>query len=434
MSLRLLLPIVALGGFFLATIDQEAQAETPPQDVTYARHIKPILDRECLPCHQQGESAPFSLDGYENARKWAKMSAYVTKSLRMPPFKASEVGVFHDERRLTEAEILMLQAWEANGAPSGYNATEAHYASRGEATPTSPTQRWPLGKPDDVISLPKPYESDADGPDEYRYFTIKNPYNEVKWLRAVHPQPGNSAIVHHMTVYLDNTGVATQNEKLSRGAQPGYTSMGGPKFRPSGVLGLWAPGMEIRPMPEGTALALRPGQTMVVLVHYTSSGKVEKDHWKIGMYFTDPPRKEVRLDCVENPTFMIPGGKADHHVKASLPVPQDSTLHSVMPHLHSLGHTFQSDVVMPNGQRHRLISITDWDPAWQSIYWYKTPVKLPRGSRIEIDAGYNNSESNPRNPFSPPRTVRSGEQTTDEMCTMMFMYTVDAEHLADVKN
>jgi len=42
-------------------------------------------------------------------------------------------------------------------------------------------------------------------------------------------------------------------------------------------------------------------------------------------------------------------------------------------------------------------------------------VKLPKGSRIEMRYVYDNSASNPHNPSNPPKTVRFGEQTTDEM-------------------
>ena len=48
-------------------------------------------------------------------------------------------------------------------------------------------------------------------------------------------------------------------------------------------------------------------------------------------------------------------------------------------------------------------------------YRYKTPVPLPAGTRLVMTARYDNSDANPYNPNSPPREVRLGEQTTDEM-------------------
>ena len=42
-------------------------------------------------------------------------------------------------------------------------------------------------------------------------------------------------------------------------------------------------------------------------------------------------------------------------------------------------------------------------------------VKLPKGSRIEMRYVYDNSAANPHNPSNPPKAVKFGEQTTDEM-------------------
>jgi hypothetical protein len=40
---------------------------------------------------------------------------------------------------------------------------------------------------------------------------------------------------------------------------------------------------------------------------------------------------------------------------------------------------------------------------------------LPKGTRVELEYVFDNSEKNPRNPSHPPVRVRWGEQTTDEM-------------------
>lgn len=43
-------------------------------------------------------------------------------------------------------------------------------------------------------------------------------------------------------------------------------------------------------------------------------------------------------------------------------------------------------------------------------------MSLPKGSKIELQASYDNSSQNPRNPNNPPQTVHWGENTSDEMC------------------
>jgi hypothetical protein len=62
-----------------------------------------------------------------------------------------------------------------------------------------------------------------------------------------------------------------------------------------------------------------------------------------------------------------------------------------------------------------LIWIKDWDFNWQGNYQYRKPLTLPKGTRVEMEYTYDNSENNPRNPAHPPVRVRWGEQTKDEM-------------------
>jgi len=63
-----------------------------------------------------------------------------------------------------------------------------------------------------------------------------------------------------------------------------------------------------------------------------------------------------------------------------------------------------------------MIWIRDWDFNWQGGYLYQQPVNLPKGTVVKVDSVYDNSAANPKNPSSPPKRVRWGEQTTDEMC------------------
>jgi tetratricopeptide (TPR) repeat protein len=62
-----------------------------------------------------------------------------------------------------------------------------------------------------------------------------------------------------------------------------------------------------------------------------------------------------------------------------------------------------------------LIRIPNWDPAWQSIFEYASPVFLPKGSRIEMRYHYDNSAANIRSPNHPPKLVQAGNESVDEM-------------------
>ena len=115
--------------------------------------------------------------------------------------------------------------------------------------------------------------------------------------------------------------------------------------------------------------------------------------------------------------------------RASIPVPADVTLRSVMPHMHLLGREMRVFATLPDGQELPLVHVPEWDFNWQMGYAFKEPIKLPRGSKVFLEARYDNSADNPRNPNHPPKAVRWGEQTTDEMCLAYLNFTVDSESL-----
>jgi hypothetical protein len=80
--------------------------------------------------------------------------------------------------------------------------------------------------------------------------------------------------------------------------------------------------------------------------------------------------------------------------------------------------------VLPDNSQVPMIYINDWDFNWQETYRYKKFLRLPKGTRLELTALYDNTEQNPRQPSHPPKRVTWGEQTTDEMCIGFFQYTV----------
>ena len=50
-------------------------------------------------------------------------------------------------------------------------------------------------------------------------------------------------------------------------------------------------------------------------------------------------------------------------------------------------------------------------------------MPLPKGTRIDVAITYDNSADNPHNPSHPPKEVKWGEQSTDEMGSMTLLVT-----------
>ncbi|KAA0224785.1 hypothetical protein FCG40_06400 [Fimbriimonadia bacterium ATM] len=392
---------------------------------TYADSVAHIVFDHCTPCHRPGEVAPFSLTTFEEARKWSQMIAYVAEKRIMPPWKAvSGFNRFKGENLLTDAEIATLKQWADAGAPRGDEKTE----------PKAPSfsSEWTLGTPDLVLMPEKAFEMPGEGRDIYRNFVIKTNFKETKWISAMDVKPGNPRVVHHVIAFLDERDRALQREQKQNDGQPGYTTFGGVGFNPDGALGGWAPGLRPNRTAPGTAFELKPGTTIVLQVHYHLSGKPEKDQTKVGLYFSNEKdvTKPVRLAWIANPFFRIPPGEKDHKVNLAFPIPADVTAYGAMPHMHLLGKSMKAEVEGPDGKRRPLVWIDSWDFNWQLTYIFAEPMKVKAGSKIVIEAIYDNSPDNPNNPNNPPQEVRWGEQTTDEMFLLIVPFTVDAESRA----
>ena len=81
-------------------------AKNTTSEITYSKHIAPILNANCVECHRPGEVAPFSLLTYEEAKRWAAMIKHVTQERIMPPWKPVKgFGDFRDERVLSDHQI-----------------------------------------------------------------------------------------------------------------------------------------------------------------------------------------------------------------------------------------------------------------------------------------------------------------------------------------
>ncbi len=404
---------------------------------TFHRDVEPILQRHCQDCHRPGQVAPFSLLTYEQARKRSEDIASVTEERTMPPWHASatEGGPFRGARFLSQGDLATLASWAKAGSPEG-DAKDAppprHWASD-----------WVLGAPDLVLTVPKACEIGASGTDEYRVFVIPSGLAEGRWLSAVDFKPGNSKVVHHILSAYDVTGRARDLDQAD--PKPGYKTFvgygrlrNGLPFLPSGQLGGWAPGKSPLSLPREVGRYLPAHADVLLQVHYHKSGKPETDASQIGLYFAKGPiQKQLKGGMViparprlfSRPELRIPPGDANYEVKGSWNARFDSHLLAVVPHMHWLGKDFLLQAVLPEGARVTLLKVDHWDFNWQDTYDFATPVALPRGTRIEMVAHFDNSAENPQNPSRPPIEVHWGEQTTDEMCIGFLQLTRDDEHL-----
>ena len=296
---------------------------------------------------------------------------------------------------------------------------------------------WQLGTPDLVVKMPQPFKIPADGPDIYRCFVIPIPTDHDRMVSAVEFRPGNRKVVHHAIMFLDANGEARKKDKLD--GQPGFESFGGPGVTPTGGLGGWAPGAMPRFMPPGVVKYLKKQSDLVLQVHYHPDGKPETDQSTVGIYFSKVPWKKIVTGIAVMQTgLQLPAGEAHCEVKAETEaLPVDVWVVGVSPHMHNLGREMKVTATRPDREDPiPLVWIKDWDFNWQGQYLLKKPIRLPKGSKIFVEAVYDNSADNPKNPNDPPKEVHWGEQTSDEMClcsVAVYTYqTADLRHVSSM--
>jgi hypothetical protein len=362
---------------------------------------------------------PFPLLTYKDAAKRADFIREVTANGQMPPWKAHPgVGVFLDAPRLSLVEQERLARWAETGCQPGDPAE----------LPPLPrfTDGWQLGQPDLVLTMPEPMVVPASGYDIYRAFDLPMPLDRDVVITGVEFRPGNRRVVHHSRFHLDQTGEARQLEQDD--PSPGFSGA----YRnsilelPYPGLGGWTPGITPRFAPEGAGRVLPRGSDVVLQIHYHPIGKVESDRSSVGLFFARKPvtRRMAGLTlCTDR--IDIPPGTTRHTVILTARIKADVHLYTVVPHAHYLCREFRLAATLPDGTCQPLLWIQDWDLDWQDQYRYAKPVRLPKGTILTLAAYFDNSEGNPRNPNKPPRRVRYGVSSEEEMCACHLEFLPD---------
>jgi tetratricopeptide (TPR) repeat protein len=375
--------------------------------VSYSRDIAAIILSACAPCHRPGQAAPFSLITYEDVRPRAAQIVQVVTRRQMPPWKPEEgFGDFADARRLTSDQIDLIRRWARQGFLQGDAASAP--------APEWPTG-WQLGTPDLIIEMPEPYTLAAGGTDVFRTFVVPIPTTSVRYVRALEFDPGSAGVVHHANIKIDRSRFSRRWDEEEPG--PGYAGGGSRDARfPDGHFLGWTPGQSPRISPPDMSWRLDPGSDLAVEMHLMPRDRPETVRFRVALSFTDVPPSRVpyMLRLGRQDIDILPGDR--NYVNAdSFTLPVDVHVLSVQPHAHYLAREIRGFAVLPDGSRKDLIYIKDWDFHWQDVYRYKTPVALPRGTRVEMRYLYDNSAANRRNPSRPPRRVRFGQTSSSEM-------------------
>src|SRR5215475_12091620 len=405
----------------LTTVSAQMGSMNAP---TYTRDVAPILQKHCQSCHRPGEAAPFSMLSYEETRPWAGAMKLAVRVKEMPPWFADpQIGHFSNERSLSQKDIDTIVAWATAGAPKG--------DPKDMPPPVNFLEGWDIPKPDVTFQLPKAFAVPESGMVDYQYVIVPTGFTEDKWVQAAEVRPTERSVVHHIIAYVREPG-----SNYFKDQKPGVFFVAPPaktdekadtSALPSDFLVGYAPGQPAEILHPGEGKLIKAGSDIVFEVHYTPNGKATTDQTKLGLVFAKtPPNERVLTLSASNGTFKIPPGDPNYRVDASFTVGADVKLSGLHPHMHGRGKDFLYRVVYPSGESQTLLSVPHYDWHWQNWYNLSDAIALPKGTRIECTAHFDNSPNNPEN-ADPTKEVTWGEQSWDEMMVGFFNLVFDAK-------
>lgn len=374
--------------------------EGPPP--TFHEQVEPILQKHCQSCHRPNTEAPFSLLDYRDAVVQADVLAEAVADRRMPPWYAVHDQELVNRRALGADERETLQEWVKAGMPRGDLAKRP-------AAREFPTSPWRIGEPDQIITMTGTHEIPATGYVDYKYVVFPHIFLADTWLHDIEIRPDNPRVVHHANLAY---------AKMAEGV------------RPSNFITGRVPGGDPMVLDEGVAYLVPAGSVLGLQVHYTTTGKPERCRLSVGLKF---PRETVRKRLYHSQAttgkFEIPPFAPAHEVRADRALAFDATLVGVFAHMHVRGRDMEFVVHRPGEGPERLVLVPNYHFDWQQSYrWAPGAKKLPKGTRLEARAHFDNSEFNPYNP-DPSASVREGDQTYREMMYGFYFYTRDDEDL-----
>ncbi len=392
-------------------------AASSPQSVTFSKDVAPVLQDNCQTCHRPGEAAPMSLLTYQQARPWAAAISENVTLKKMPPWFADpKYGHFANDRSLKQKDIDTLVAWAKSGAKEG--------DPKDLPKPAAFLKGWNIGKPDLQIEMPAEFKVPASGTLDYQYILIPGNFKQDTWVEQAEVRPGNRPLVHHVIAFIRPPG-----SKYMKGAQPGipFVPKEGDEGGPSEFLVGYAPGMVTTQLAPGRAKLVQAGSDIILQMHYTANGKEGVDRTKVGFVFAKSPVKErvITLAATDH-KFEIPPNDPNYKVNATFEFADDAKVIAYLPHMHLRGKDFEYRAVYPTGEKETLLNVPNYSFSWQLTYFPVKELVVPKGTKIECTAHFDNSANNPNNP-DPNKTVRYGDQSWEEMMFGFFDVAIDAK-------
>jgi hypothetical protein len=408
-------------GFSVSVVLVTASAAAA--QVTFAKDVAPILQRACQNCHRPGAIAPMSLVSYDDVRPWARAIKQKVANGEMPPWYIDKnVGItkFKDDPSLTPSEVTTLTKWVDGGAPLG-NPSDMPRPRQ-----FSNLDQWHIGKPDLVVSMPKPYALPATGADQIIDVLVDPGFKEDMYVMAVETKPDTPAaykVVHHATTNLVED----------------------PEDDPVGLFfNEYALGKNGDLFPPDSGRLVKAGSKINFNLHLHPNGEQTPTSVSVAMKVfpagTAPKYVAFTQHMGDTTDLDIPPGETARH-DGYFRLPRPAVVSAFQPHMHNRGKAMCMEVIYPDvradsarpgpARTETISCVSNYQFGWHITYPYADDVApiLPAGTIIHITAWHDNSANNKYNP-NPRNWVGYGQRTIDEMsfAWVSLFYIDDADY------
>jgi mono/diheme cytochrome c family protein len=432
--------LVALAVALAIGAPLSAQRPSASQEqVTFAKDVAPILQRSCQNCHRPGSVAPMSLMTYEDTRPWARSIKQRVSSRAMPPWDVDRnVGIqeFNNDPSLSDREIETIVKWVDGGAPLG------NVADLPAPRQFDDPRLWHIGngKPDLIVSMPKPFKVAAVGADITLEFIAESGLTEDRYIKEIEtkPDPKSFAVVHHASLDTVEPSAGLEATRANYG-------MGGARS----FLSEYALGKDADIFPADTGRLIKAGSKINFNMHYFSTGEEVENTTSVGMVFYPkgyvPKHVVITQHMAETTDLDVPAGTISR-VDGYIMLSHHAQIVMIQPHMHSRGKRQCFEAIIPqttgevsrgNGSQTTRITFNciNFDMTWNTAHTYKeeaAPV-LPKGTIIHITSWYDNTQSK----FNPDSKnwVGNGPRSVDIMSYQWhsYFYLTDEEYEQKVK-
>ena len=409
------LGVLALATLALPLVAAPVARGQAPNEITYTKHVAPIIQQKCQVCHQPNSIGPMPLTSYEEVVKAARRIKGRVVARVMPPWHIDKnVGIrdFKNDRSLTDEQIETIVRWVDNGTPLG----DPRDMPPAPVFP-DPTG-WQLekdfGKPDLILKSP-PFTLAARTQDKWFRPVTETGLTEPRWVRAIEIRPSypnGRRIVHHVLTLLEQeehgiTHLATSAEHAQMTA---------------GLFMEWAVGKVGEIFAADAGKLMLPGAKIRWEIHMFAVGEeIRDDQVEMAIYFYPkgvvPARRTVlrMFDVSRGSELDIPPNQTSI-TQNFFVLPAPARLENFQPHMHMRGKAMSVEAVYPDGRKEVLSAVNNFQWKWHVNYVYADHAAplLPKGTTLVFTAWHDNTSANPNNP-DPRQWVGWGDRTVDEM-------------------